>query len=76
MRVEEYPKRIYKTDEFKAASAEVVPTGSWVNAPTDHIILGLKELEADGHPFYTRLQETTWMGYRAVAFLKGRRFAL
>lgn len=51
VRVEECPNRIYKTDEFKAAGAEIVPTGSWVNAPTDHIILGLKELEADGSMF-------------------------
>ncbi|KAH0596135.1 hypothetical protein MHUMG1_05996 [Metarhizium humberi] len=50
VRVEECPNRIYKTDEFKAAGAEIVPTGSWVNAPTDNIILGLKELEADGSP--------------------------
>jgi saccharopine dehydrogenase (NAD+, L-lysine-forming) len=48
VRVEECPNRIYKTDEFKAAGAEIVPTGSWVDAPTDNIILGLKEIEADG----------------------------
>lgn len=48
MRVEESPDRIYKTDEFKAVGAEIVPAGSWVKAPLDDIILGLKEIEADG----------------------------
>ena len=48
VRVEQYPDRIYKIDEFEAVGAEIVPAGSWVNAPTDHIILGLKELATDG----------------------------
>lgn len=51
VRVEESPDRIYKTDEFKAVGAEIVPTGSWVNAPTDDVILGLKEIQADGSAF-------------------------
>ncbi|RYP61743.1 hypothetical protein DL771_010014 [Monosporascus sp. 5C6A] len=44
VRVERYPERIYKDEEFEAAGAELVPTGSWRDAPTDNIILGLKEL--------------------------------
>lgn len=48
VRVEESADRIYKTDEFKAAGAEIVPAGSWVKAPTTDIILGLKEMDADG----------------------------
>lgn len=48
VRVEECPNRIYKTEEFRAAGAEIVPTGSWVKAPKEDIILGLKELETDG----------------------------
>lgn len=48
VRVEKCPNRIYKTEEFEAAGAEIVETGSWVNAPKDNIILGLKELETDG----------------------------
>ncbi|CZR46134.1 putative saccharopine dehydrogenase (NAD, L-lysine-forming) [Fusarium proliferatum ET1] len=50
VRVEESPDRIYKIDEFRAVGAEIVPTGSWVNAPKGDIILGLKEIEADGTP--------------------------
>lgn len=48
VRVEESSDRIYKTDEFRAVGAEIVPAGSWVNAPLDNIILGLKEIDADG----------------------------
>ncbi|KAI0398213.1 saccharopine dehydrogenase [Xylariaceae sp. FL0594] len=51
VRVEEAPDRIYKDSEFKDVGAEIVPAGSWVNAPVDGtIILGLKELPADGSP--------------------------
>ncbi|KAJ3541847.1 hypothetical protein NM208_g4406 [Fusarium decemcellulare] len=50
VRVEESPDRIYGIDEFKAVGAEIVPSGSWVKASTDDIILGLKEIEADGTP--------------------------
>ncbi|RSM11585.1 hypothetical protein CDV31_006688 [Fusarium ambrosium] len=48
VRVEESSDQIYKVDEFKAVGAEIVPAGSWVNAPTDEVILGLKEIQADG----------------------------
>ncbi|KAH7211550.1 hypothetical protein DER44DRAFT_807521 [Fusarium oxysporum] len=50
VRVEESPDRIYKIDEFRDVGAEIVPAGSWVNAPKDDIILGLKEIEAYGTP--------------------------
>ena len=42
--VEKCPERIYKDEEFEAVGAELVPTGSWRDAPLDNIILGLKEL--------------------------------
>lgn len=51
VKVEEYPDRIYKIDEFRAVGAEIIPSGSWVNAPKEDIILGLKEIEADGCMF-------------------------
>ncbi|CEJ95009.1 Putative Saccharopine dehydrogenase [NAD(), L-lysine-forming] [[Torrubiella] hemipterigena] len=50
VRVEKCPNRIYKTEEFAAAGAEIVETGSWTKAPKEDIILGLKELDADGTP--------------------------
>jgi saccharopine dehydrogenase (NAD+, L-lysine-forming) len=42
--VERSKARIFNDDEFEAAGATLVPEGSWVNAPTDYIIIGLKEL--------------------------------
>ncbi|KAH6996397.1 Saccharopine dehydrogenase [Ilyonectria sp. MPI-CAGE-AT-0026] len=42
--------RIYHDSEFKAVGAEIVPTGSWIDAPVDTVILGLKELPANGSP--------------------------
>lgn len=42
--VEESPQRIFPTQEYEAAGARIVPAGSWVSAPRDAVILGLKEL--------------------------------
>lgn len=55
VRVEKCPNRIYKIDEYAAAGAEIVETGSWVKAPKEDVILGLKELEADGSKFESLL---------------------
>lgn len=54
VKVEEYPDRIYKIDEYRAVGAEIVPSGSWKTAPKEDIILGLKELATDGSAFYPR----------------------
>lgn len=51
VKVEEYPDRIYKIDEYRAVGAEIVPSGSWKTAPKEDIILGLKELATDGSMF-------------------------
>jgi alanine dehydrogenase len=42
--VERSPVRIFDDEEFEKAGATLVPEGSWVNAPKEHIIIGLKEL--------------------------------
>ena len=42
--VERSPERIFDDCEFEAVGATLVPEGSWTEAPTDHIICGLKEL--------------------------------
>lgn len=50
--VERSPVRIFDDEEFEAVGASLVPEGSWVDAPDDAIILGLKELlESDGMSF-------------------------
>ena len=48
--VERSPERIFGDDEFLSIGAKLVDEGSWPNAPEDHIIIGLKELE-DKDPF-------------------------
>ncbi|MEV6485817.1 saccharopine dehydrogenase [Streptomyces sp. NPDC051576] len=42
--VEESPQRIFPIEEYEAVGAKVAPAGSWVSAPDDAVILGLKEL--------------------------------
>jgi saccharopine dehydrogenase (NAD+, L-lysine-forming) len=42
--VEESPQRIFPIEEYEAAGCRVAPTGSWVSAPEDAVIVGLKEL--------------------------------
>lgn len=42
--VEKSPVRIFDDEEFSAIGATLVPTGSWRDAPREHIIVGLKEL--------------------------------
>jgi saccharopine dehydrogenase (NAD+, L-lysine forming) len=50
LRVERCRDRIYGDEEFEAAGAEMVSAGSWVDAPHQHIILGLKELSEGDSP--------------------------
>ena len=45
--VEESPHRIFPIEDYEAIGARVVPAGSWVSAPEDTVILGLKELPDD-----------------------------
>lgn len=53
VRVEDWEDRIYKTEDYKNAGAEIVPCGSWRDAPKEDIILGLKEIDSDGSMFLT-----------------------
>ncbi|KAK0611272.1 Saccharopine dehydrogenase [Immersiella caudata] len=46
--VERSPERIYADREYQDAGADLVPEGSWPDAPRDHLIVGLKELPDDG----------------------------
>jgi saccharopine dehydrogenase (NAD+, L-lysine-forming) len=45
--VEESPQRIFPIEEYEAAGCRRAPAGSWVSAPRDAVILGLKELPAE-----------------------------
>jgi len=49
--VEESALRCVKIEHYKAIhGCRIVPAGSWVNAPADVLISGLKELPEDGKP--------------------------
>lgn len=45
--VEESPQRVFDTEAYRAGGCRVVPAGSWVDAPEDVFVLGIKELPAD-----------------------------
>ncbi len=42
--VEDSPQRVFPAEEYEAVGARIAPAGSWVSAPDDAVILGLKEL--------------------------------
>lgn len=42
--VEESDQSIFRAEEYAAVGATVVPAGSWKSAPSNRIIIGLKEL--------------------------------
>ena len=43
-------QNIFHQDLYQQVNAELVPAGSWIDAPKDAIILGLKELPEDNFP--------------------------
>ncbi len=43
-------QNIFHQDLYQQVNAELVAQGSWINAPADAIILGLKELPEDNFP--------------------------
>lgn len=48
---------IFDDSEFEKVGAKMVPEGSWTEAPTDHIIIGLKELPEETFPLkHTHVQ--------------------
>lgn len=52
--VEESRQRALPIDGYRAAGAEIAGEGSWVAAPEEAIIFGLKELPEDGTPLIHR----------------------
>lgn len=48
--VERSPLSIFDDAEYEGTGASLVPTGSWVDAPSDHIVVGLKELPEEDFP--------------------------
>ncbi len=52
--VEESQQRILPIADYASAGCEIVPEFSWVDAPDDAIVFGLKELPDDGTPLRHR----------------------
>jgi len=52
--VEESSQRIFPIADYAAVGCAIVPEFSWVDAPDDAIIFGLKELPEDGTPLRHR----------------------
>lgn len=52
--VEDSPRRILPVEDYRRAGATIAPEGSWVEAPADAIVFGLKELPEDGTPLTHR----------------------
>lgn len=52
--VEDSPSRVLESRDYVEAGCTLAETGSWVDAPTDAVILGLKELPDDGTPLRHR----------------------
>ena len=48
--VERSPLSIFKDDEYEGTGATLVPNGSWTDAPSENIIIGLKELPEEDFP--------------------------
>ncbi|KAG5368160.1 Saccharopine dehydrogenase [NAD(+), L-lysine-forming] [Yarrowia sp. C11] len=48
--VEKSPLRIFEDQEFADVGATLVEEGSWVSAPEDRMIIGLKELPEESFP--------------------------
>lgn len=48
--VEKSPLSIFNDAEYESTGASLVPTGSWTDAPSDNIVVGLKELPEEDFP--------------------------
>lgn len=48
--VERSPLSIFDDSEYESTGAKLVPTSSWNDVPSDHIIIGLKELPEEDFP--------------------------
>lgn len=55
--IERSPLSIFDDAEYEGTGATLVDTGSWIEAPSDHIIIGLKELPEEDFPLkHTHVQ--------------------
>jgi len=52
--VEQDPDRIFPIDEYRAVGCEIAEADAWHDAPSDTVVLGLKELADDSFPLVHR----------------------
>ena len=52
--VERSAQRVFADQEYAAAGAALAETGAWATAPTDVVVLGIKELPVDTAPLVHR----------------------
>lgn len=52
--VEESTQRAIPIADYAATGCQIAPEGSWISAPRDAVIFGLKELPNDGTPLHHR----------------------
>ena len=57
--VERSPLSIFDDSEYEGTGANLVPTGSWTDAPNEHIIVGLKELPEEDFPLKHTVRPST-----------------
>ena len=75
--VEQSAQRILPIAEYAAVGCAIAPEFSWVNAPDDAIVFGLKELPDDGTPLRHRhiMFGHAYKGQPAGQLLLGRYLA-
>ena len=58
--VERSPLSIFEDSEYENTGAKLVPTGSWIDVPSDHIVIGLKELPEEDFPLKHTVCPCIW----------------
>ena len=57
--VERSQLSIFDDSEYENTGAKLVSTGSWIDAPSEHIIIGLKELPEEDFPLKHTVHSST-----------------
>ena len=64
--IERSPLSIFDDSEYENTGATLVPTGSWIDAPSGDIILGLKELPEEDFPLKHTVRNMYKLGVMAA----------
>ena len=72
--VERSSLSIFDDSEYEGTGASLVPEGSWVDAPKEHIIIGLKELPEEDFPLKHTVGQNTSTVLTMVSDMVGSMF--